>query len=179
MWTKFKSNLLSVLSMTLSCLLGGEKAIDRPMVKVKLKGSNTKDKFLYDSGAQVSLISKKSFRNIPVNKRPEKIEFNLVCSGVSGSKLKVMGCYLLNLNILGKEIKHPFFIVDKIPGQSGVVGIDVIKKHGLSLNVITNEPFFVNTSPPEATVTKDTFIPARSRQACKIKIPNECIQRKF
>jgi hypothetical protein len=90
MWTKFKSNLLSVLSMTLSCLLGGDKAIDRPMVKVKLKGSSTEEKFLYDSGAQVSLISKKSFRKIPVNKRPEKIDFNLVCSGVSGSKLKVM-----------------------------------------------------------------------------------------
>jgi hypothetical protein len=57
MWKK----VLSILSMMLSCLLGGEKAIDRPTVKVKLKGSNSEEKFLYDSGAQVSLLSKKSF----------------------------------------------------------------------------------------------------------------------
>jgi hypothetical protein len=138
--------------MTLGCLLGGDTAIDRPMVKVKLKNSKVNENFLYDSGAQVSLISKKSFRQIPVNKRPEKIEFNLVCSGVSGNKLKVRGCYLVNLNIFGKDIQHPFFVVDKIPGQTGVLGIDIIKKHGLALDVITNKPYFVNTKP-EATVT--------------------------
>ena len=160
MWRKFKSSLLSVLSMTLGCLLGGDTAIDRPMVKVKLKNSKVNENFLYDSGAQVSLISKKSFRQIPINKRPEKIDFNLVCSGVSGNKLKVRGCYLLNLNIFGKDIQHPFFVVDHIPGQTGVLGIDIIKKHGIALDVITNKPYFVNTKP-EATVTKDTFLPAQ------------------
>ena len=54
MWAKLKNSLLSVLSMTLSCLLGSDDAIYRPMVKLKLKGSNTSDTFLYDSGAQVS-----------------------------------------------------------------------------------------------------------------------------
>ena len=70
MWTKAKSKLLSILSMTLSCLLGGKDATDRPMVSVKIKGSKKEEKFLYDSGAQVSLISKKSFRKISVQKRP-------------------------------------------------------------------------------------------------------------
>ena len=103
MWTKFKNfpsnvktQLLSVLTMTLSCLLGGEKAMDRPMVKVKLFGSKNEENFLYDSGAQVSLMSKRIFRKIKVNLRPEKINFNLTCSGVSGNKLKVMGCYFFN-----------------------------------------------------------------------------------
>jgi hypothetical protein len=50
------------------------------------------------------------------------------------------------------------------------LGIDIIKKHGIALDVITNKPYFVNTKP-EATVTKDTFLPARSRQMCKIKVP--------
>ena len=123
MWAK----VLSILSMTLNCLLGGEEAIDRPMVNVKIKGSNSEEKFLYDSGAQVSLLSKKSFRKISVHKRPEKINFNLSCSGVSGSKLKLMGCYLIKLNLLGKEIEHTLFVTD-IPGQSGVIGIDINKK---------------------------------------------------
>jgi hypothetical protein len=166
MWAK----VLSILSMTLSCLLGGEKAIDRPTVKVKLKGSNSEEKFLYDSGAQVSLLSKKSFRRISVDKRPEKINFNLSCSGVSGSKLKLMGCYLIKLNVLGKEIEHPFFVTD-IPGQS-VIGIDLIKKFGISLNVINNKPYFVNQEPPEATLTRSVYIPARSRTCVNIKVPH-------
>ena len=83
---------------------------------------------------------------------------------------------MLNFQILGKTIEHPFFLVDKIPGQSGVVGIDLIKKHGLSLDPITNTPFFVNTIP-KATLTKDVFLPTRSRQACKIKIPKRCVNK--
>jgi len=162
--------------MTLSCLLGGENATDRPMVQVKMSSSSNSEKFLYDSGAQVSLVGRKAFRKIPVNKRPEKINFRLTCSGVSGSKLKVLGCYMMKVKILDKEIEHPFFIVDKIPGQSGVIGIDVIKKFGLSLDVITNEPYFVNKIP-EAIITKDVHLPARSRQKVKVKIPKNCLSK--
>ena len=174
---KFKSRLLTILSMTLGCLLGGDSAIDRPTAKVKIKGSSTEEKFLYDSGAQISLLSKKAFRKIAKNKRPEKINFKLTCSGVSGSQLKVIGCYNFKFKLLGREIEHPFFVVEKIPGQSGVIGIDIIKKHGLSLDVVSNKPYFIERKLPEATVTKDVYIPARSRQMCKIKIPKECIKK--
>ncbi|MCP3852364.1 MAG: hypothetical protein GY694_19335 [Gammaproteobacteria bacterium] len=175
MWTSAKTLLLSVLSMTLSCLLGGDNAIQRPKVEIRLHGSSKEDQFLYDSGAQVSLISKKTFRKIAKEKRPKKIDFNLTCSGVSGSKLKVLGCYMLKANVLNKSIEHPFFVVNKIPGQSGVVGIDIIKKFGLSLDVINNQPFYVN-SVSEATLTKDTYLPARSRQACKIRMPENIMK---
>ena len=162
--------------MTLSCLLGGENATDRPMVQVKMPNCSKSENFLYDSGAQVSLVGKRAFRKIPVNKRPEKINFRLTCSGVSGSKLKVLGCYMMKVNILDKQVEHPFFIVDKIPGQSGVIGIDIIKKSGLSLDAISNEPYFVNKIP-EATITKDIHLPARSRQKVKVKIPKNCLNK--
>ena len=90
--------------MTLSCLLGGENATDRPMVKVQMNCSKNQEEFLYDSGAQVSLVGRKAFRKIPVHKRPKKINFKLTCSGVSGSKLKVLGCYMTKVKILDKEI---------------------------------------------------------------------------
>ena len=130
--------------MTLSCLLGGENAIDRPMVKLKLYGAKNEEDFLYDSGAQVSLMSSKVFRKIKVSLRPEKIKSKLNCSGVSGSKLRVLGCYFFNFTVLGQNVKHPIFVVDKIPGQSGVLGIDIIKRMGLGLDVISNEPYIVN-----------------------------------
>ena len=179
MWTKFKNfpsnvktQLLSVLAMTLFCLLGGEKAMDRPMVKVNLFGSKNEENFLYNSGAQVSLMSKRIFRKIKVELRPEKLNFNLTCSRVSGNKLKVMGCYFFKFKVLGKDIKHPIFVVDKIPSQSGVLGIDIIKRMGLALDVIKNEPFIVNNLVNEASITKDVFLPARSRQLCNIKVPH-------
>ena len=163
--------------MTLSCLLGGENAIDRPMVKLKLYGAKNEEDFLYDSGAQVSLMSSKVFRKIKVSLRPEKIKFKLNCSGVSGSKLKVLGCYFFNFTVLGQNVKHPIFVVDKIPGQSGVLGIDIIKRMGLGLDVISNEPYIVNKQIDEASVTKDIIIPARSRQVCKIKIPAKFMKK--
>ena len=151
--------------------------MDRPMVKVKLLGSKKEEDFLYDSGAQVSLMSKKIFRKIKVDLRPDKIDFKLSCSGVSGSKLKILGCYFFKFTVLGKEMKHPIFVVEKIPGQSGVLGIDIIKRMGLALDVIKNEPFIVNSNINEASVTKTTFIPARSRQLCNIKVPSHFLKK--
>ena len=177
MWKSCTAKLLSILSMTLSSLLGGKGAIDRPMVKIKLKGSNCTENLLYDSGAQVSLISKKSFRKIEKSKRPEKIDFKLSCSGISGNNVKVLGCYLFRIKILGREVTHPLFVVDKIHGQAGVIGIDFIKRHKLGLDVITNQPYFKTIVEPEATLTKDTFIPARSRQKCKIRVPKNVLQK--
>ena len=40
------------------------------------------------------------------------------------------------------------------------------------MNVIDNKPYFVNQNPPEATLTKSVYIPARSRTCVNIKVPN-------
>ena len=70
MWSK----LLTVLALTMSSLFGGKEAIARPKVKVKIKGSWDSENFLYDSGAQVSLLSTRAFRKIEIGQRPEKIK---------------------------------------------------------------------------------------------------------
>ena len=160
---------MTVLAMTLSSLLGSEDAVNRPMVAVNISGNKNTVKFLYDSGAQISLMSKKVFRNINLKDRPRKIPFNLGCSGVSGNKLKLMGCYEFKFNILGKQVTHPFFVAD-IPGQKGVIGIDIIKKHKLGLDVFTNEPIFQLATV--ATLNKDVYLPPRSRTLCNLKIPD-------
>ena len=175
MWSAFRKKLLSVLSLTLGCLLGSNSATNRPMVKLKLKGSSATDSFLYDSGAQISLLSRKSFRKIAVHKRPKKINFDLTCSGVSGNQLNVLGCYMVKFTLLGKEIEHPLFVVDSIPGQAGVLGIDIIKRFGLGLDVITNKPYLIDQKI-EATVTKEVFLPARCKHKCKVQLPSHCIK---
>ena len=87
MWAR----VLSVFAMTMTCLFGSDDAVARPMVDVGIKGSSSKERFLYDSGVQVSLLSKKTFRKITKDQRPKKLDLNLSCSGVSGSKLKLVG----------------------------------------------------------------------------------------
>ena len=83
---------------------------------------------------------------------------------------------MLNFKLLGKEIEHPLFVVDSIPGQAGVIGIDVIKKFGLSLDVITNKPYLIDKLS-RATVTKETVLPAWCRHKCKIRLPSHCIEK--
>ena len=134
---------------------------------------------LYDSGAQLCLLSKKAFRNISVHQRPRKLDLKLTCSGVSGSKLKLLGCYLLELHVLGKKIIHPFFVSDHLPGKyEGVIGIDLIKKHGLSYDAISNQPYF---EKPEkllsvATLSKNVYLPARCSTKVKLDMPFDHLQ---
>ena len=172
MWAR----ALSVFAMTMTCLFGGDDAVARPMVKVRIKGSSSEESFLYDSGAQVSLINKKTFRKIKKDQRPRKLDLNLSCSGVSGSKLKLVGCYLIKLKILDQDIIHPFFVTN-VPGHAGVIGIDLIKKSGLSLDAITNQPYFSKPAVTRATLTKSVYLPPRSKTCVKIKCsPNQSLQ---
>ena len=52
-------------------------------------------------------------------------------------------------------------------------GIDLIKRMGLGLDPITNDPYIVKKITDEASVTKDIMIPARSRQVRKVRIPSK------
>ena len=171
MWAR----VLSVFAMTMTCLFGSNDAIARPMVEVRIQGSSSEERFLYDSGAQVSLLSKKTFRKIRKDQRPKKLDLDLSCSGVSGSKLKLVGCYLIKLRMLGKEVAHPFFVTN-VPGHAGVIGIDLIKKTGLSLDAITNQPYFTKPAVAMATLTKDVYVPARSKTLVKIKCEKNNLQ---
>ena len=83
---------------------------------------------------------------------------------------------MFNFKLVGKEIEHPLFVVDSIPGQAGVIGIDIIKRYRLSLDVITNKPYLLDQKS-KATVTKETFLPAHCRHKCKIKLPSHCIEK--
>ena len=47
MWAR----VLSVFAMTMTCLFGSNDAVARPMVEVRIQGSSSKERFLYDSGA--------------------------------------------------------------------------------------------------------------------------------
>ena len=97
----------------------------------------------------------------------------MTCSGVSGSKLKLIGCYLIELNIHGKSLFHLFFIADSLPGlYSAILGKDFAKKHGLSYCSISNSTYFEKPEKllSSAILSKDVHLPARSSTKVRLKM---------
>ncbi len=92
---------------------------NRPYINAQIGSSITAA--LYDSGADISCISEKHFRKIPVDLRPNKILQQKIdpCFSAGGSQLSVKGIVNLPIEILGKQTVHPFRII-----------------HGLNENVI-------------------------------------------
>ena len=102
---------LYVFFATISCFLTNGQSALRPKVQVQIKGTKGQSNFLYDTGSQLCLIGKNEFRKISINQRPKKLHVKLTCSGVSEKALKLLDCYLLEIEILGKKFLHPTLCV--------------------------------------------------------------------
>ena len=182
--TKIRKRIWANLCLfvsTLSCFLGNGNDTDRPNVQVQIIGSKDYANCLFDSGAQLCLISKKAFRGIHISKR-RKLRSNLTCSGLTGSKLRILGCYLIEFKIHGKNVFHPFYVTDTSAMTNrkydAILGVDFARKHGLSYNSITNSTYL---EAPEkvlsaAVLRKDTYIPARCSTKVKLKLPHKDLQ---
>jgi hypothetical protein len=85
---------------------------------------------LYDFSADISCISEKHFRKIPVDQRPAKILQQKVdpCFSAGGSQLAVKGVVSLPVHILGKQTVHPFRIIQGL-NKIVILGADFINKH--------------------------------------------------
>ena len=87
---------------------------------------------LYDTGASITCVSEKTFRTIPTDQRPPKLNMvkpNFQSAG--GHQLQVRGLYNLPLKLLGKVVEHPVFVIKDL-SEPAIIGIDFINKHGLT-----------------------------------------------
>lgn len=110
--------------------------------------------FLYDSGAEISILSQSIFRKIPPSLRPLKLPVKIQATSATGSRLSITGCYLLQVSILGRKINHPFFVVKNLKSNQGILGMDFINKHGLSFDAIAKTAYFGTLNPKGATLDK-------------------------
>jgi hypothetical protein len=85
---------------------------------------------LYDSGADISCISEKHFRKIPVDLCPSKMLQQKIdpCFSTGGGQLSVKGIVNLHTEILGKQTVHPFCIIHGL-NENVILGADFINKH--------------------------------------------------
>ncbi len=81
---------------------------NRPYINVLIGSSASAA--LYDSGADISRISEKYFRKIPVDQRPPKILQQKIdhCFSAGSGQLAVKGVVSLPVQILGRKTSHPF-----------------------------------------------------------------------
>ena len=88
---------------------------------------------LYDTGADISCISEKLFRQIPVYSCPEMIPSlaGQEIKSANGNFLEVKGAYMMMMRILGKNIKHRIFVVRNL-SEPVILGSDFIHQHQLS-----------------------------------------------
>lgn len=124
----------------------------RPFVPVKF--CNMKIKGLYDTGADISCLDERCFREIPISKRPKKIPEKKPNSfkSATGDSLTVKGKYLLEIQIGDRVLKHDFFVVKNL-SEKMILGIDFILAHQLSYNIENRTFDWANLAPG---VTEDS-----------------------
>ncbi len=144
---------------------------NRPYINVLIGSSASAA--LYNSGAEISCISEKYFRKIPVDQRPSKILQQRIdpCFSAGGGQLAVKGVVSLPVQILGRKTSHPFRIIQGL-NENIILGADFINKH-----LLVYDPKFKRVkwrkdncwTISSIKLTHETIIPEYSSKLIKIK----------
>ena len=126
---------------------------------------------LYDTGSSITAISLKTFRKIPVCKRPAKIPIMYQARCASGQSLNVLGCYNLKYEIFGQEVIHPTVVCRNLK-MEGLFGDDFIKAHGLGYDARSGEVFLQPPVTKLARTKKEVYLPPRSQTLVKLDAPS-------
>ena len=108
----------------------------KPYIALSLSGMPLKG--LYDTGADVSCVAEKTFRRIPIDKRPavQTIDRIYKFKGAGGQNLEVRGKFSLPLTLGQKSVSHEFFVIKDL-GEDIILGIDFMHKHRLNYDTHT------------------------------------------
>ena len=124
---------------------------------------------LYDTGACVTMIDEREFRNIPINLRPAKDVYApwLTLEGADKKAMQVRGCYAMTVTVLDRKITHFFYVVKNLSSPV-IFGIDFINQHSLLYNPALREMSFMRDwESAAATVSQRTVLEPNS----SMKIP--------
>ena len=104
----------------------------RPTIRATLLGGSQVEA-LYDTGACVTMIDEREFRNIPVNIRPQKDVYApwLTLEGADKQLMQIRGCYAMPITVANRKIMHFFYVVKNL-SLPVILGIDFINQHSLA-----------------------------------------------
>jgi hypothetical protein len=101
----------------------------RPYLQTKIQNM-VSVKGLYDTGADISCLSLKVFRQIPPELRPKKLENNKLpkFKAAGGQILPVCGRYRFRVQIGTMSLQHEFYVIPDL-SEPLILGIDFIQQH--------------------------------------------------
>ena len=148
-------------------LVNAINSIKRPFVTIFCNGISSQ--FLYDTGADVTVISSDLFKRF--RSKPQKIHSTSVLRSACKGNLKVLGVYDLQLEYNGTTITHPTFVCENL-NQSAILGIDAITAFKLTYDV-PSQQFHINALQIEQKLSLTTIstekIPALSATPIKLQ----------
>ena len=103
----------------------------RPFVPISSHGLTLE--WLYDTGADCSVMSLEKFVTIPHAQRPMQLPITCSLKSASRNSLKIQGLYSMSLSVLGKHIMAPVYVCANL-NQNAILGMDAIERLGLTFN---------------------------------------------
>ena len=140
------------------------KANPRPIIKLKsIKGLT--ENWLFDTGAGLTCISLKAFRQICQESRPMKIHgVGKNANGADGGKLFPQGTYVIPLEFEGSKILQQVQVYANLHTDA-ILGIDAIDNLGITYLSRTKEFVF------QETLKQSRFAKADLRTVSVLKLP--------
>jgi hypothetical protein len=105
------------------------KRVNRPNITVKTIQGPTST-WLFDTGADVTVMAMREFRKIPIEKRPTKKPPTMKISSASSDSLKIVGVYEMPITVMNKTVTHNVIVVHNL-NSNAIMGINLIEKLGL------------------------------------------------
>ena len=124
---------------TLGNEIHGDSYAQRPFLYARLQNSNLA--CLFDTGAAVCCISTNWFNSLTFQTQPKRIPGSKDLISASKDKLEIKGVFAIKVEILGRTVTHPFYVINNM-NQNAIIGIDLIAKLGLVYMASTKQFIF-------------------------------------
>jgi predicted aspartyl protease len=100
-------------------------------------GSLHKHRFLYDTGASVTLITPQTFEHACQNGKVGKkwTGHGISIKNSSGGAMEITGVYTIDFSIDRRNMETPFIVTPE--ASSNIIGMNVIRTYKLKMDVLT------------------------------------------
>ena len=147
---------------------------------------DTNVKLLVDTGSPYSILSQKHFEKLQQEHDIKLYSHTIKLTAADGSKLDISGIVTINFRTMGITYEQDF-IVARIQGIVGILGMDFLTKYDGSIKVrkqtlkTSKGKLKLNKQPSTACarilVEKEIVIPANTEQIILAKIDQPCLRK--
>ena len=164
--------ILATLTFAISSCEGNTVGKKRPTVQVKTGDTTTQ--MLIDSGASVSVISKKFLKRIWGHWKIEKLPLpqNLKITGAGGNQIRMVDYVEMELEVLGRKMLRPVFVAEGLDHLDGILGWDTISEEGLVVDGAQERVYYNERQKEEGT----NWSLATLRCKRRVHLKANCIQ---